>query len=136
MIKVDITLTVGGNDVTIDYAEGRQLFDELRNLYEPQLQPAGYMDQSNGKASCDTGESAGTGCPEVDYGPACDKETTESKVADSVLETLSDLSEPTFISDDEVLPYVGDDAPVQKDEVEERMKAMQTIIDKMNQETK
>ena len=49
-MKVDITLTVGGTDVTIDYAEGRELFMDLRALYEPHTVQGAFNQASDDKA--------------------------------------------------------------------------------------
>ena len=123
-MKVDITLTVGGNDVTIDYEEVRKLFIDLISLFEPgsKKNTAYSIYDEQQSLSCDKNKS---------------KEPAKAKISEDTvkaIQEIKDLADPEFVNPEELDTIILDDnidTEIVDIEIADRMKQMQKIIDKM-----
>ena len=109
-MKVDITLTVGGNDVTIDYSEGKELFNELKALYEPSS--TRYPEDTYAAAPATESQ-----CGET-------KEKTRPSVEDQIvdLDELKDLG----INEEDLSNTIAES--LQDPDIEARVKQMTDLI--------
>ena len=122
-MKVNITLTVGGTDVIIDYAEGKALFKDLKALFEPANSSEPFSIFENGSMV----KKPTSGCQSS-------KSVAIDEDIEKAIKTIEDTPEPEFM-DPEDIPTLGDseiNTEIVDTEIAERMKHMQAIIDKMN----
>jgi len=149
MIKVDITISLGGQDTKISYAEGEILFEELALLYSGQpTNPASiYGDAFSGiddssdpkqgrslvrKKDCDSGACSSKDMDWSDFKGDGDESTKacSSDPAISVSDSdyiMSNKHLDTKISDDEVETVES----MQKD-IDARIAAMKKAVDNEN----
>ena len=128
-MKVDITLTVGGNDVTIDYSEGKKLFLTLRDLYDPsarESQAYSVFDSEHG--------NSGSTCSKKKNKP----EVEISEKTETAIKKIKDTPGPDFIDPDIIDEAIMNDPDIDTttvdSEIAKRMKQMQNLINDMNQQ--